>query len=257
MSANRLYFIGAGPGAPDLITIRGLEALQKSKSVFLAESYQESFRDLLIDKKLYIPFDYFFDEIIDLTKKLLKDGDVSFLVPGDFTLFSPFQSIVSHFGDECMVIPGVGSLNAASSILKKTLDLPRVSGSIIITSPKRISKTEFTDELSELIRRDSTLVLFMNNMPAKELKAQLIKEYPPTTPVAVVHKISSPGEKVVITTVERLPDDIDDAEFFNIGEVKPCASIVIVGDVIGAAGNPEFWDYRKINFWSKPSVDGF
>ncbi len=250
MNNNNLYFIGAGPGAPDLITIRGLGALQSSKSVFLAHSYKESFAGRLAGKDIYVPFDYLFDDIIELISDLLQKGDVSFLVPGDFTIFSPFQAIVSHFKD-CVLIPGVGSLNAASSLIKKTLDLPRISGSVIITSPRSISKTKFTKRLAYLIRRDSTLVLLMNNIPAAKLKDELLKAYPGETPVAVVHQISAPGEKVVMTTIDRLPVDIDDDTYFNIGSLEPCMSIVIVGDVICAPGSPQFWDYRKINIWDK------
>jgi precorrin-4/cobalt-precorrin-4 C11-methyltransferase len=251
MSDNRLYFIGAGPGSPDLITLRGLIALKISESVFLADSYREPFAEFLTGKELYTPFDYLFKDIIKLIGKLLKKGDVSFLVPGDLTIFSPFQAIVSHFKEECTVIPGVGTLNAASSILKKTLDLPKVSGSILITSPRSISKTGCKKDLSQLIRKDTTLVLFMNNMPAAELKDELIKEYPAETPVAIVYKISMPDEKVVITTVDNLPCDVDDEIYFNTGRIEPCLSIVIVGDVIAASGKPEFWDYRKINIWDK------
>jgi precorrin-4/cobalt-precorrin-4 C11-methyltransferase len=251
MSANTLYFIGAGPGAPDLITLKGANALKKSKYVFLVDSYRYSFAGLIKDKELYSPFDYLFCEITKLVAGLLEKGDVSFLVPGDFTIFSPFQSIVSYFYDRCGLIPGVSSLNAASSLLKKTLDLPKISGSIIITSPRSISKTDFTRELSELIRKDSTLVLLMNNMPATKLRQELLKEYPPNTPVAVTYKVSMPDEEVVLTTVDELPNDIDDDKFFNIGRIEPCPSIVIVGDVIAAAGDPKFWDYRKINIWDK------
>ncbi len=249
--SNTLYFIGAGPGAADLITLRGLNALKRANAVFLHDSFHTSFAELIKGKELYSPFDYLFDDITKLIDDLLKKGDVVFLVPGDFTVFSPFQAFVSHYNDACEVIPGVGVLNAASSLLKKTLDLPRISSSIIITSPRSISKTEFTRELGQLIRKDSTLVLFMNNMPGAKLKEELIKEYPPETPVAVIHKIAMPGEKVIKTTIDRLPDDIDDAEYFNIGRVEPCMSLIVVGDVIDATGSPEFWDFRKKNIWDK------
>lgn len=255
MSDNSLYFIGAGPGSPDLITLRGMIALKMCKYVFLADSYRESFADFLENKAVYSPFEYLFKDITALIDDLLKEDDVAFLIPGDFSIFSPFQSIISHYKDNCTVIPGVGTLNAASSILKKTFDLPKVSSSIIITSPKSISKTDFSSEFSKLINKDSTLVLFMNNLPGKKLKEELLREYPKETPVAVVHKISMPEETVITTTVDNIPNDIDDEEHFNIGRPEPCLSMVIVGDVISAPGDPEFWDYRKINIWDKRKRD--
>jgi len=251
MSDYRLYFIGAGPGAPDLITLRGAKALEKSKNVFLAESFRDSFSKLLKDKGLYTPFTYLFDDITRLIDDLLIKGDVSFLVPGDSTIFSPFQSIIDHYGNICEVIPGVGSLNAAASLLKITLDMPKISSSTIIASPRSISNNEFTRDLSNLIKRDSTLVLFMNNLPAAKLREELIKVYPASTPVTVVHNISIEGEKSVVTTVGRLPDDIDDEEYFKIGKLEPCMSLIIVGDVISAKGSKEFWDFRKKTIWDK------
>ncbi|MFC1855807.1 SAM-dependent methyltransferase [Thermodesulfobacteriota bacterium] len=251
MALNKLYFIGAGPGMKDLITIRGHKALTGSKSVFLADSYKESFADLLTDKTLYSPFEYLFEDITRTINELLEDSDVSFLVPGDSTLFSPFQAIIDHFKDVCEVIPGVSTLNAASASLMKTLDQPNISSSTIITSPRSISKTDFTKSLSDLLRKDSTLVLFMNNLPAEKLREELSKKYAPDTPVAILHRVSMPDEEIVTTTVTRLPDDIDDEKYFNIGKVEPCMSIIIVGDVINAKGSPKFWDFRKINIWDK------
>jgi len=92
-------------------------------------------------------------------------------------------------------------------------------------------------------------------MPAEKLKEELLKKYAPETPVAIMHKISMPGEKTIITTVDKLPQDVDDAEFFNIGKMEPCMSLVIVGDVITASGGKEFWDYRRINIWDKRKRD--
>ena len=235
-----IYFIGAGPGDPDLMTVRGRGILEKAGMVLVPGFFRETYAALTAGKETFDPFDYHFGE---LTKKvdgcLDKGMDAAFLVPGDLAIFSPVQSLIDYFGDSCHVVPGVGVLNAASAVLKRTFDLPGVSHSTIATSPKTITGSQ--DTIAALSKHQSTMVLFMNNKPVEELVGELSEGYPEDTPVAVLYMINAPGQEVVMSTLGRLAQDVDKGRFKDEDVFK----LVVVGKVLTAHEDPLWWDRRK------------
>lgn len=82
---NPVYFIGAGPGSPEYLTLQGSRCLEACRSVFALEPYEELFASLLEGKKVLVPFDYSFRDLIVETDRLRREGPVGFLIPGDQT----------------------------------------------------------------------------------------------------------------------------------------------------------------------------
>jgi precorrin-4/cobalt-precorrin-4 C11-methyltransferase len=115
---NRVYFIGAGPGDPSLLTLKGASLLAQCTAVFAPEPFEETFAELLRGKTVRIPFDFYFDELLEKIEELLMEGNVAFLVPGDLTFYAPFQALIDVLGDRSEAIPGVGTVNAASAVMK-------------------------------------------------------------------------------------------------------------------------------------------
>ncbi|HEX9872999.1 MAG TPA: SAM-dependent methyltransferase, partial [Deferrimonas sp.] len=159
---NRVYFIGAGPGDPSLLTLKGAALLAECPAVFAPEPFEETFAGLLSGKSVEIPFDFYFDELLEKVEKLLKKGNVAFLVPGDLTFYAPFQALVDILGDRSEVIPGVGTANAASAYLKKTLDLSGVCNRAVLTSPRILEENKGAPSLRDLAAPGATLLLYMN-----------------------------------------------------------------------------------------------
>ncbi len=236
---GKLWFVGGGPGDPALMTLRGMEILKSASLVFAPGHYKDSYAEELKGKTFHDPFDFHYKDLVGKIDAALADGRaVVFLVPGDLAIFSPVQSIISRYPD-AEVIPGVSALNAASAALKRTFDLPGISHSTIATSPKTINNSP--DTIGELSRHQATLVLFMNNKTPDALAAELSEGYPPDTPVAIVSRISLPGQGIVNTTAGTLSKDVDPEWFADEDAFK----IIVVGKALTASEDPSWWDRRK------------
>jgi precorrin-4/cobalt-precorrin-4 C11-methyltransferase len=237
---GRIYFVGGGPGDPALMTIRGMELLKKASMVLAPGFFRETYAEHLAGKESFDPFDHHHKELVGRIDGCLDRGDDAvFLVPGDLAIFSPVQSLIDYFGVDAEVVPGVSTMNAASAVLKRTFDLPGVSHSTIVTSPKTI--TGSPDTIAGLSVHQSTMVLFMNNRPVEELVEELMAGYPPDTPVAVIYMISMPGQEVVMSTLATLAADVDKERFKDEDVFK----LVIVGRVLTASEDTAWWDRRK------------
>jgi len=250
-----VYFIGAGPGDPRYLTIEGHNALKSSQLVYAISPYPETFSDLLTGKTVNDPFDRVFDDIVNEIENALKTGSVSFLIPGDLAVFSPFLPIVEHFGGRSSVIAGVGILNASAALLKRSLDMPGVSHSVVLTSPKHIDKAGDTEELKHLATAAGTLVLYMNNRPLKQLVKEIGRGFPAGTPVAIVSRVGMEGERVYEGTLETINEVVGRADIFGLESGEPSMGIIIIGDVLKTLSDPDFWNKRKKKFWDRNRVE--
>jgi precorrin-4/cobalt-precorrin-4 C11-methyltransferase len=250
MKGNKVYFIGAGPGSPDMLTLRGAELLADCSTVFVPPPFEETMSAHLNGKNLEIPFRYRFEELLERLESLLETGPVAFLVPGDLTFYSPFQPFVDVLGPRAEVIPGVGTANVASSLLGKTLDLPDVSSRAVIVSPRTLG-----DDGAVTIRRLAepgvTLLIYMNNIALPELVADLRAGYGSNVPIAILHRLSLPGQEVVTGRLDDIVEKVGNRDFFNLDteDKRPALTLVIVGETLMATADGEWWNYRYENVW--------
>jgi len=246
---NKVYFIGAGPGAYDYITLRGKNCLKKCELVFAPNVYKKTFARLLKGKNVLEPFDYFFNEIVSIVDEQLKKSPVAFLLPGDETVFSPFQPLIDYYGKTSEVIAGVGAVNGASALLKKTLDLPNVSNTIVLTSSRSLKSTFEEHDFLSFARKDVTLVLYMNHIPIETLTEKLIPVMGSNCPIAIVYKVSLPEEEVVCGTLKNIAKKLKKNYFETKNE--PSMAMIIIGYVLNRIATKKSWDYRKRHLWDK------
>ncbi len=124
------------------------------------------------------------------------------------------------------VCPGVSSLFGAAASLKTEYTLPKVSQSVIITRAEGRTAVPSKESLVEMARHQSTMILYLSSSLAKKVQTDLLEGgYSRKTPVAVVYKATWPDEKIVRTTIEKLPEDM---ERENIHKT----ALIIVGDVL-------------------------
>ncbi len=246
---HKVYFIGAGPGSVDYLTLIGKKRIKECELVFAPNIYQKTFAKLLKGKTVKEPFQYLFDEIVKMVDKQLEKSPVAFLLPGDETVFSPFQPFIDYYGDRAVVIPGVGAVNGAAALLKKTLDLPKVSNTIVLTSSRSLKATFEEHNFIDFARKDTTLVLFMNHIPLETLTEKLIPLMGENCPIAIVYKVSLPEEEFVTGTLKNISKKVK-KDYFN-SKKEPSMALVIIGYVLKARATKRSWDYRKKHIWDK------
>lgn len=248
---NRVYFLGAGPGDPELLTRRAERILHDCPVVYVPPLYEETFAELLRGKQLFVPFEYYFADLIDMLKKQLLEAPVAFLVPGDLTFYSPFQAIVDELHELAVVVPGVGSANAASALLKKTLHLPGVCTRAVLASPRTLGDGPDAATMADLVAPGATLVIYMNNLPLVELAAQLRKGYGKDVPIVLAHRIGLPDEDMVVATLDTIVKKVGNRDFFNLQgtDPKPALTLVLAGESLAAEADPHWWDDRRDHIW--------
>lgn len=248
---NKVYFIGAGPGDAEFLTLKGARLLERCATVFVPSPFEQTFADHLGGKELLIPFDYYFDELITLIRQRLETGEVAFLVPGDLTFYSPFQALIDALGEVAEVIAGVGTANVASAWLKKTLDLPGVCNRAIIASPRTLGDGESAPTIEDLAAPGVTLLIYMNNIPLPELVAQLRRGYGRNVPIVIAHRLGLPGEEVVCGSLDDIVEKVGGRDFFNLAipKSRPALTLVLVGETLDATVDGSWWDYRREHIW--------
>lgn len=248
---NRVYFIGAGPGDPSLLTLKGAALLEDCPAVFAPNPYEETFAERLKGKMVLVPFAFYFDELLAKVGEYLKEGNVAFLVPGDLTFYAPFQALIDTLGDRAEVIPGVGTANAASAHLKKTLDLPGVCTRAVVTSPRILEEIEGAPPLRDLAAPGVTLLIYMNNLPLSNLVSQLRAGYGKNVPIVIAHRLCLPGQEVVSGFLDDIVERVGGRDFFHLDSRtnRAALSLVIVGESLTAPVDKTWWDDRREKVW--------
>ncbi len=249
--SHQIYFLGAGPGDPELLTRRAERLLKECRVVYLPPMYDQTFAEFLEGKELFVPFEYYFSDLIEKIKSQLSSGPIAFLVPGDLTFYSPFQALVDALGPLAVVVPGVGSVNAASALLKKTLDLPGVCSRAILASPRTLGDGPDAPTMGDFAAPGVSLLIYMNNVPLPELVAQLREGYGKDTPLALAHRVGLPDEEVVVATLDTIVATVGSRDYFNLNtpNPRPALTLILVGESLTAEADPAWWDYRRDNIW--------
>lgn len=247
---TRVFFIGAGPGDPGLLTVRGAELLAGCRTVFAPRPYEVTFASLLAGKEVLVPFDFPFEPLLEVIESRLREGDVAVLVPGDLTFFSPFQALIDLLGDRAEVLPGVGSASAAAARLKRTLNHATVCTRAVIASPRVLAEEKGAPSLRDLAAPGTTLLLYMNHLPLTELAAELRAGYGRNVPIALFHRLGLPGEAVVTGTLDDIAEKGAGHDFFTPDRGgRSALTLVVAGEALTAASSGAWWDQRWQEVW--------
>jgi len=234
----KIYFVGAGPGDPDLITVKGQRLLEEADLIVYAGSLVnpkllEGLKAELMDsngQSLEATFSRIMDALSSGQKVVrLHSGDPS-LYGAILEQMKPLE----EEGVEVEVVPGVSSLFAASAALKTQLTLKGVSESLIITRPA--GTTLEKDELAALSRHGATLAIFLGIDRIRDIVASL--DRPVDTPVAVVYHASWPDQKVLLGTLADIAQKVEAAGISR-------SALVLVGGVVTRTGFGRSHLYRE------------
>lgn len=240
----KIYFIGAGAGDPDLLTVKAVKIIKKADVIIYAGSLVNK---VIIDKyagkdtKIYNSAKMNLDQVCRLYLKYRKkQGIVARVHTGDTSLYSAIQE-QTRWCDiqeiDYEVIPGVSSFCAASAALKQELTLPGLSQTVIITRISGRTKVPAREDLRRLSNIKAVMIIFLSIGHVNRVVTKLLEGYKSKTPVAVVYKASWPDEIIIKGTLETIAKKVKEQK---IGR----QALIIVGEAL-----------NKINFKSSKLYD--
>lgn len=227
-----VHIVGAGPGAPDLITVRGKELLEKADVIIYAGSLVNP---ALLDYKkpdcaVYDSAKMTLEEVIEVVVQAESDGKMTVrLHTGDPCIYGAIREQMDeldHRGISYEICPGVSSFCGAASAMKMEYTLPEVTQSVIITRMAGRTPVPERESIASFAAHGATMVIFLSTGMLKELSKELIRGgYSPDTPAAICYKATWPEEKTVVCTVSTL-DECAQKE-----QIRKTA-LILVGDAV-------------------------
>lgn len=229
---SKVYFIGAGPGDPEMITIKGRRILDNADVVIYAGSLVNPALLRGLKAKIYDSAKMNLDEIIEIIKESVNKGQtVARLHTGDTSFYSAISEQIERLRKlniEYEVIPGVSSAMAGSAILGQELTIPEISQTVIFTRMEGRTPVPERERLKELAKHRATMVIFLSVGMINKVKEELLEGYPEDTPVVVIEKASWPEQKVVRGQLKDIVELVKDAG------IKKTA-LIYVGDALRAS----------------------
>ncbi len=232
-----VHFVGAGPGAPDLITLRGAALLERADQVIYAGSLVNP---KLLDRcradcRLLNSAVMTLEEVIDAVRGAEAQGRMTVrLHTGDPSVFGAIREQMDRLDELKIpydVTPGVSSFCGAAAALRAEYTLPGISQTVILTRMEGRTPVPESEQIRKLAQHGSSMAVFLSAGMLTELQEELMKgAYTADTPAALVYKASWPEEKVISCTVETLAEN---AEKQGIDRT----ALVLVGEFL--SGSPE------------------
>ncbi len=226
-----IYFVGAGSGAPDLITVRGANLIKKADVIVYAGSLvnPEVLNDRKETCKIYNSAKMTLEEVMQVMIEAERQGKfVVRLHTGDPCVYGAHREqmdLLDKEGISYEICPGVSSFCGAAAALKAEYTLPDVSQTVILTRMEGRTPVPPKEKIELLAAHNATMVIFLSAGRLKELSKRLIEGgYSKDTPAAIVYKATWPDEKVIYTTVSRLYED---------GKDITKTALITVGNFLG------------------------
>ncbi len=227
-----VYFIGAGPGDPELLTIKGKKIIDSADVIIYAGSLvnREVLRDIKSGAKVYNSATMHLEEVIEVMKEAEKKNLMTARVhTGDPAIFGAHREqmdALEREGIEFCVIPGVSSFVAVAAALKKEYTLPEVTQSIILTRMGGRTPMPEKESIEAFAKHQATMVIFLSANRIEELVEQLQTSYPVDTPIALVYKASWPEEKIIQGNLGNIAELVRKENITKTG-------LIVVGRFLG------------------------
>jgi precorrin-4/cobalt-precorrin-4 C11-methyltransferase len=227
-----VYFIGAGPGDPELITVKGQRLLRSCPVILYAGSLVPTAvldghsAELVVNTAaLHL------DEIIGLIRQAHEQGqDVARVHSGDPSLYGAIGEQIRHLrvlAIPFQIIPGVTATAACAALLESDLTLPGVSQTLILTRYASKSEMPAGEQLHDLARHGATMAIHLGVVHLGKIVAELLPHYGADCPIAVVHRASWPDQDWVSGTLADIEARVSAKGFRR-------TALILVGRVLNA-----------------------
>lgn len=247
-----IHFVGAGPGAIDLITMRGHKLLTEADVIIYAGSLvnKELLNCAKVNCRIHNSANMTLEEVIHVMREAEANNEMTVrLHTGDPSIYGAIREQIDKLKEyeiQYQVVPGVSSFCGAAAAISAEYTLPNVSQSVIITRMEGRTPVPEREKIRSLASHKTSMVLFLSSNLTKELANELIEGgYEPDTPVVVVYKATWTDEKVFNCTIETLHQTMKSNNIYK-------TALILVGDFLGdkyersQLYNPKFsHEYRK------------
>ena len=228
-----VHFVGAGPGAVDLITVRGQQLIREADVILYAGSLVNP--ALLKEAKescdIYNTATMTLGEVLNVMERSEEEGKrIVRLHTGDPSIYGAIREQMDALDRRNIpyeVCPGVSSFCGAAAAMKAEYTLPEVSQTVIITRAKGRTAVPEREQLASLASHGATMVLFLSAGLLQQVKSELLAGgYRPDTPCAIVYKATWPEEQIVRGYLNELPEMAEKAGIRK-------TALILVGDFLG------------------------
>jgi precorrin-4/cobalt-precorrin-4 C11-methyltransferase len=241
-----VHFIGAGPGAADLLTVRAVSLISSSPVCVYAGTYVDAEvlahcppgATLIDSQRLDL------DQITEHLVRASQAGqDVARLCSGDPSIYSALAEQtrrLDRYSVPWDVTPGVPAYAAAAALIGRELTVPELSQTVILTRTQADSTAmPESESLARLAQSRATLVLHLAIRHVRRLAAELAPAYGPDCPVVVVSRATQPDELILHGSLADIADQVEAAGLRQ-------AAVILVGKVLGAEGFSESYLYSRL-----------
>ena len=246
-----IHIVGAGPGAVDLITVRGQRLLSEADVVIYAGSLVS--RELLDwarqDARIYDSATMDLEQVLEVMEQAERDGLTTVrLHTGDPCLYGAIREQMDGLdarGIGYDICPGVSSFCGAAAALGMEYTLPGISQSVVITRMAGRTPVPDRESIGKFAAHGSTMVIFLSAGMTGKLSEELMKGgYPGDTPAAIVYKATWPDEKVVRCTLAALKETADREGIHK-------TALIVVGNTVAQTG------YERSKLYDPAFTTGF
>lgn len=246
---HKVYFVGCGPGDPELLTVKAKKLIQKADVIVYSGSLIPEQIINLCKKEKHDAAKLVREEIFDILKTNAKKGKLVIrLHDGDPSIYGAIREQTDNLRKEGIafeIVPGITSFLASAAALGSELTLPGVTQTIIITRAEARTKVPKREKISELAKHKSTMIFYLS----AHLLSDIVKEaiaggYPKSTPAAAVYRASWNDEKIIVGTLKDITKKVRDAKITR-------TAIIIIGDIV----KPKSYEYSKL--YDKTFSHGF
>jgi precorrin-4/cobalt-precorrin-4 C11-methyltransferase len=209
--APAVYIIGAGPGDPDLLTVKAQKILQTADVIVVADSLvpPQILQDIRPGAEIIRTGNKTLEEIVPLMiERVRSHQSVVRLHSGDLSLYSAIHEQMQALAEAEIpfeLIPGISAFQAAAAKLGVELTVPGLVQTIILTRISgRASAVPEPEELASLAAHQASLCLYLSARHVEDAQAKLLEHYPADTPVAICFRIGWPDEQILLVSLDKM-----------------------------------------------------
>lgn len=239
-SVSKVFFVGCGPGDPELITVKAKRLIEQADVVIFSGSLIPEPVLKLCNGKLYDASGMIREEIFDLLYQNANKGKlVVRLHDGDPSIYGAIKEQIDALEEKKItseIVPGVTAFLASAAALGTQLTLPGVTQTIIITRAESRTKVPTRESISELAKHGATLIFYLSVHLLSGLTREVVAGgYAKSTPVAVVYRASWADQKIVKGTLATITQKTKEQKITK-------TAIVIIGNVV----NPKSYEHSRL-----------